>query len=144
MQGAHDDVILQNLPLSGTEKSTEEGILETTMVTASEQERSLSTLSPEIFIIDDNIINTQESVGGEEVDPMNAIIEGTSATIDTQHIKLGTGSKQDQEMIRRSERLKMSTNITTMEKNEATAKKRNLEGNYVHPTLFLLFLLRRL
>ena len=37
--------------------------------------------------------------------------------------------KNDQPERRRSERLKTEVHLSTMEKNEAMAKKRNLEGN---------------
>lgn len=37
---------------------------------------------------------------------------------------------------RRSERLKKDTTITTKEKNERMAKKRNLEGNYTNQNMF--------
>jgi hypothetical protein len=88
------------------------------------------SLSPEIFISDDHIVNTQESVEAEmnvssKTDELQGI-DGTSVPIPMKDPVVT--SHQTLEM-RRSERLKKDISLTTMEKNERMTKKRNLEGN---------------
>lgn len=85
--------------------------------------------SPEIFIPDDTIINTQESMGADLVIdnnvPENMMVDGD---------KDGAPGIQNAgvfhpEERRRSERLKKDTNLHCMDKAEKVAKKINLEGN---------------
>jgi hypothetical protein len=74
-----------------------------------------------------NVINSQESVitddGGEKDGVMGdkMLVDKTSSEDDK--------GKEDQPECRRSERLKKDVLLTTMEKNDAMARKRNLEGN---------------
>lgn len=100
--------------------------------------------SPEIFIPDDNIINTQESVRMEvecqEKDTVmednihkDTLVGGTKMEMKAQHI---------QER-RRSERLKDSS-LTTMEKLKRVAKKRIWKVTHPNPTPFLFLLLMKL
>lgn len=89
----------------------------------------MNTLSPEIFMTDDNIINTQESVGqteqpAEKVAMNESCVKDTSIVVDDKKT-----SDQVLPAKRRSERLKKVDNLTTMEKTEIASKKRNLEGN---------------
>lgn len=87
------------------------------------------TLSPEVFLTDDNIINTQESV---ELDVDLQTKNPGVIEADKQEV-LGEVGKQDKEAVqiqeRRSERPKKTANLTTMEKTGMMAQKRNLEGN---------------
>lgn len=71
------------------------------------------SISPEVFITDDNIVNTQESVG-MEVDA-DGIVDEDRVAEETDN-PAPTIPMMDQER-RRSERLKKDTMLTTMEKN---------------------------
>lgn len=88
------------------------------------------SLSPEVFIPDDGIINTQGSiemeVGENEKVTYLSALEMESLTKEVEAEKMEVW--QDHER-RRSDRLKKTTTMTTMEKNLKMAKKGNLEGN---------------
>lgn len=75
----------------------------------------------------DNVFNSQESVltydGGEKAMEVAVNVSTGKTSQDEEPIK------DDQPNIRRSERLKKEVHLTTSEKNESMAKKRNLEGN---------------
>jgi hypothetical protein len=89
-----------------------------------------STLSPEIFLTDDVIINTQESVeivmGQQETLPVSSEVGKTNVNDTMTETKNGV---QQVPTRRRSERLKKDANLTTMEKIEKVVQKNNLEGN---------------
>jgi hypothetical protein len=101
------------------------------------------TLSPEVFITDDNIVNTQESGIVEDVMMKSATNNVGNAKEDlnkqvskpVQHTK-----EKDQQVTerRRSERLKKDTNQSTKEKTEKMALKRNLEGNPIKSNSFFV------
>jgi hypothetical protein len=86
--------------------------------------------SPEIFMTDDNIVNTQDSVQEEE---NNQIIK--DSRLSEQNVNgFDTGVVSEPKVYqiperRRSERLKKDTGLTTMEKLEKAGAKKNLEGN---------------
>lgn len=82
--------------------------------------------SPEVFITDDNTVNTQESGTVENVDNM---IVNDQVNVD---------APADVQVLpeRRSDRLKKDTALTTMEKLERMAKKRNCEGNPLQNNMF--------
>lgn len=89
---------------------------------------SSPTASPEVIIPDDNIINTQESVDlememceKEDVDVPVVIPEAKNAPSKMKN------KPQAQER-RRSERLKKDAHLSTVEKVENNAVKKNLEG----------------
>jgi hypothetical protein len=96
-----------------------------------------STLSPEIFIPDDNIVNTQESAGVELGSQEDTIIESVKTVKLAPDITLQESvheapvlvEEQVNQERRRSERLKETTSLHTMEKGEKLAKKWNLEGH---------------
>jgi hypothetical protein len=87
------------------------------------------TLSLEVFISDDNIINTQESVDLDIDHQMKTSVEVEPAKQDVKvdEGKINKETLQNQE--RRSERLKKTATLTTMEKTGVMAQKKNLEGN---------------
>jgi hypothetical protein len=95
------------------------------------------SLSPKIFIPDDTIINTQESVGVEmAIDDSSLgfmkVTDSKEDTVTCHDLKSranGEEAPQQQLERRRSDRLKKGTNLHTMEKVDKLAKKRNLEGN---------------
>lgn len=85
--------------------------------------------SPELFISDDNIIHTQESVDMEVDKIVNDYVQVLSeAQVIPEVINMKVDAQQGQGR-RRSERLKKDSNSTTMEKVEKVAQKKNLEGN---------------
>ena len=89
------------------------------------EKASHSVCSPEVFIPDDNIITTQESVG------MEVDMESPAGDVRVQlkhmmEIDIATNQVQER---RRSERLKKDTTLNIMEKVEKRAQKANLEGN---------------
>jgi hypothetical protein len=94
------------------------------------------TTSPEIFLPDDQIVNTQGSVAsGEEIrsqEVTDGEIQDQAAERD---ISLIDTEAQPHER-RRSERLKKDITMTTQEKNDFMAKKRNLEGNTIPKSMF--------
>lgn len=81
------------------------------------------TQSPEIFLSDDNIINTQESVRMD--------IDGTQLVVTEVALPklVVLPAEKKAQVPERSERLKKDTAMTTMEKVEKIALKANLEGN---------------
>jgi hypothetical protein len=103
-----------------------------------------TSLSPEIFIPDDNIINTQESVGAEmEVDNRslkNLMEDGDKGDVPSSQVQKleagGEGTSLQEDERRRSDRLKKDTNLHTMDKVKKLAKKRNLKGNSTNENYF--------
>lgn len=93
--------------------------------------------SPEIFITDDNIAHTQESQNVEEERLMVEVIDQDQEkdVIVAAPSAAEAHLKQPQER-RRSERLKKDITLTTKEKNERMARKRNLEGTYSNQNMF--------
>lgn len=91
--------------------------------------------SPEIFLLDDNIINTQDSQAqdGDGAAQDDTPQVATSMTIPD--VPKMADMKLAQER-RRSERLMKETMLTTQEKTERMAKKRNLEGNTSNQNMF--------
>lgn len=76
----------------------------------------------------EGLINSQESViiddGGSKAKVLfnNPEVDVNTTSVDDTHPK-------EVQQERRSARLKKDVHLTTMEKNEALAKKRSLEGN---------------
>lgn len=93
------------------------------------------TVSPEVFIPDDHIINTQESVISKNIPspPSHVQDEAIEAAQ-----KLGQEADLEpaHQVRRRSERLKKEISMTMLEKMEVMDKKRNLEGNTKSQALF--------
>jgi len=91
---------------------------------------TVNTLSPEMFISDDNIINTQDSVEMEMDQQLNdaVMIEAAKQDVLASVNDVDKEAQHIQER-RRSERLKKDANLTTMEKIGRVAQKKNLEGN---------------
>jgi hypothetical protein len=88
-----------------------------------------STLSPEIFISDDNIINTQDSVE-IEMDQQEKVPLSNEAAKTNENTNVNEVEKVTQQVPeRRSERLKKDANLTTLEKTERAAQRKNLEGS---------------
>jgi hypothetical protein len=88
-----------------------------------------STLSPEIFISDDNIINTQDSVE-IEMDQQEKVPLSSEAARTNENTNVNEVEKVTQQVPeRRSERLKKDANLTTLEKTERAPQRKNLEGS---------------
>jgi hypothetical protein len=87
--------------------------------------------SPEVFITDDNIVNTQESQPEVEA----AIVNPDNPMGDAP-VKNKVKNNVQPQVTRKSERLKKNITLTTTEKNELMAKKRNLEGNSSNQNMF--------
>lgn len=88
-----------------------------------------STLSPEIFIPDDTIINTQDSVE-IDMDQQENVPLPSEATRTNDNANMNEVDRVAQQVReRRSERLKKDANLTTLEKTERAAQRNNLEGN---------------
>lgn len=87
------------------------------------------TVSPEVFIPNDNIIHTQESVELEKDPEIKGSDINDATKQDDQRVMDKDGDQVMQVQERRSERLKKDAMLITMEKTEKVAKKRNLEGN---------------
>jgi len=86
--------------------------------------------SRKIFMSDDNIVNTQDSVQEEDNNLINK--DSMLSELDVNTSDTGTVLEQRIYQIqerRRSERLKKDTVLTTMEKIEKAGAKKNLEGN---------------
>ena len=104
--------------------------IEVTEIEKESMKTSGGSLSPEVFIPDDSIINTQERMEMDnnqqaKIDELNAVDEVKLLDGDSNDTKM-----EDQVIVkRRSERLKKDAHLTTMEKCEKEALKRNLEGN---------------
>lgn len=83
-------------------------------------------VSPEVFIPDDNIVQTQESLmaeEGEEIPGQEMLKQDDKA----KEVEVEIEEKIPEK--RRSDRLRKELTKTTQERFEAMAKKRNLEGN---------------
>lgn len=103
------------------------------------QETTNTSLSPEVFIPDDNIVNTQESNMMENDLPTTEVVNAEDiSTKEKQAEKMIHQEDKDQMLNERrwSERLTKDTTLTTVEKNERMAQQRNLEGNSKKPTSF--------
>ena len=86
----------------------------------------------EVEISEDAIVNTQESViSGKDTVEQDGQLKNLSQNEDDAKPKM-----KMQGEIRRSERLKNDIEVTTKEKNERMAKKRNLEGNPLATNMF--------
>jgi len=86
----------------------------------------------EVEISEDAIVNTQESViSGKDTVEQDGQLKNLSQNEDDAKPKM-----KMQGEIRRSERLKNDITVTTKEKNERMAKKRNLEGNPLATNMF--------
>jgi len=121
------------------------------------------TESLEVFLPDDQIINTLGSVNVEEERPQelfqaievdtslnkpedqqhdkrvsDKLIDEESRQKRTQPMKINVSlnKPKDQHQERRSDRLKKDITMTTQEKNEFIAKKRNLEGTSISTSMF--------
>lgn len=117
------------------------------MVTTDKPVEEISPMpptSPEVFIIDDYIVNTQESVGMDICD--TTVNDGGGVMIGDgkdkfQLAELAEVAKrkevQDQGMRRRSERLKKDSNLTTKEKMRRRLKSRIWKVTLQEPILFL-------
>lgn len=76
----------------------------------------------------ESLINSQESVITDDGSDKAVVVANNPE--DPEYIKPGKdGKNKIPQPDRRSERLKKDVHLTTMEKNEAMAKKRALEGN---------------
>jgi len=86
--------------------------------------------SPEVFITEDNIINTQGSTEMDIDEPVkvadHSIIDPNNTASELGREKLEIPPEHER---RRSDRLKKTATMSTMEKNQKMAQKRNLEGN---------------
>lgn len=92
-------------------------------------------VSPVVFLPDDHIINTQESTASEiNTQPSQQIQDDIGG--ETQEVDLKSTKGAAQQEKRRSERLKKTIALTTQEKVDTIAKKRNLEGTTKPQTLF--------
>ncbi|XP_066331812.1 uncharacterized protein [Miscanthus floridulus] len=93
---------------------------------------TVNTLSPEIFISDDNIVNTQDSVEMGMDQQLNdaVMIEAAKQDVLASVNDVDKEAQHIQER-RRSERLKKDANLTTMEKIRRVAQKKNLEGLFL-------------
>jgi len=94
------------------------------------------TSSPEVYITDDHIINTQDSVNDDEINTNEGVGKVTQDGVKKMLGKVDNVMKNqsiDDEILpqekRRSERLSREITMTTQEKIEIMAKKRSLEGN---------------
>ena len=95
------------------------------------------SVSPEIFITDDNIVNTQESLALPEEVPMEMEIPQD----DQKSLKGNRKVLEKTQAVhpiarRRSERLAKEITICTKEKTKMMAKKRNLEGICSNQNMF--------
>ena len=85
--------------------------------------------SPEVFITEDNIINTQGSTELDSDEPMKmtdlSTIAPNNSTSELGQEKLEIPPEDE----RRSDRLKKTTTMSTSEKTKMVTQKRNLEGN---------------
>lgn len=88
------------------------------------------TISPEVFLSDDHIINSQGST----------VSEGENTNLNVQPhpeaTKQGRNKGMVQQEKKRSERLKKDIASSTQEKVEMMAKKRNLEGTTKSQSMF--------
>lgn len=89
----------------------------------------------------------QDLIDKEMVDNQTAAVGHTSVGVDQETLKLTSGVEMEENKTeglndlqqpneRRSDRLKKTTTLTTMEKNQQMAHKRNLEGNPPNPNSF--------
>jgi hypothetical protein len=105
-------------------------------VEETQEKRGTSSLSPEIFIPNDNIVTTQASQLVENDGPESVIIHDEDDSTKVSQQKMVTHQDDDDQLAdgrRRSERLKKDNNMTTMEKTDRMVQKRNLEGNSKKP-----------
>jgi hypothetical protein len=123
-------IVRNDVAVEGCQKPTGEKGNSVTISKIFEVASQTVSLSPEVFIPDDGIINTQGSiemeVGENEKVTYLSALEMESLTKEVEAEKMEVW--QDHER-RRSDRLKKTTTMTTMEKNLKMAKKGNLEGN---------------
>lgn len=92
------------------------------------------TISLDIFLPDDQIVNTQGSVASSEEIRSQEVTDGEIHDQAAERdISLIDTEAQPHE---RSERLKKDITMTTQEKNDFMAKKRNLEGNTLPKSMF--------
>jgi len=83
-------------------------------------------------VSEDAIINTQESVVSvKAIDDQNGKLQDLVKSDANINLKM-----KKQTEVRRSERLIGDIAVTTKEKNERMAKKRNLEGNSFNTNMF--------
>lgn len=85
--------------------------------------------SPEIFLTDDLIIHSQESLAGEATKPAMESDDKVLTVAGEEISKADAEPMCKLNVQRRSERLKKETTLTTKEKTEKITRKRNLEGN---------------
>ncbi|XP_066343331.1 uncharacterized protein [Miscanthus floridulus] len=88
--------------------------------------------SPEFFITEDNIINTQGSTELDSDEPMKmtglSTIAPNNSTSELGQEKLEIPPEDER---RRSDRLKKTTTMSTSEKTKMVTQKRNLEGLFL-------------
>jgi hypothetical protein len=86
-------------------------------------------MSLEIFIHDDTIINTQGSANMEGDDSKMVNGQNDEDKNPRPNDMIPEVVEIPPSPSRKSDRLKKTTTLTTMEKNQKMAKKRNIEGN---------------
>jgi hypothetical protein len=87
------------------------------------------SMSLEIFIHDDTIINTQGSANMEGDDSKMVNGQNDEDKNPRPNDMIPEVVEIPPSPSRKSDRLKKTTTLTTMEKNQKMAKKRNIEGN---------------